>query len=320
MPAQRNDEEWIALISAFLINPKVPENPVDDPDLLHNKDFQKLLRYVSELRELSAALSKGDLQKFVFSKGFVLSNMKALQSHLRHLAWQTKQVAEGDFSQRVEFLGDFSESFNEMTTRLQDSTLELQRLANMDFLTQIPNRRSAMMYLDQLFSLFKRTQRTFSVLIFDIDFFKHVNDTYGHDAGDLVLKATSQVLRGSFRESDMFCRLGGEEFIAILPETDLEGATIISERARTALANSPIEISEGKNVFRTVSIGASQAMLEDQNYNSIIIRSDSALYAAKESGRNKTCTEPPMDVEAYFQKWSMRADSGKMTRESAAER
>jgi diguanylate cyclase (GGDEF)-like protein len=297
MSLQRGDNEWIELVSLLLHSAKIPDEIDLDPDLKENKNFQKLLRSITDLRDLSYALSKGNLHMFAYSKGFILSNLKALQANLRHLTWQTKQVAEGDFTQRVEFLGEFSDSFNEMASKLQKNTLELERLANVDFLTQVPNRRSAMQYLEQIFRLYKNTGRPFSILMFDIDFFKQINDDYGHDAGDRVLSKFSLTLKTVFRESDIFCRLGGEEFIAILPETLIEGAIVIAERSRMIIADTEFSDTEGVSLKTTVSVGTSQVHPEDESFTSVVVRSDEALYKAKRNGRNRTCANPDLDVE-----------------------
>ncbi|MDR0425342.1 MAG: GGDEF domain-containing protein [Clostridiales Family XIII bacterium] len=297
MSSQRSDNEWIALISTLLTAPKIPDDLCMDPGLAENPNFQKLYGYINDLRALSAALAHGDLQMFAYTKGYILSNMKALQANLRHLTWQTKQVAEGDFSQRAEFLGEFSDSFNEMTIKLHQNQLELERLANVDFLTQIPNRRSAMQFLEQLFLLYKRSFRAFSIMSIDIDNFKNVNDTYGHDVGDRVLKHVSSTLKDVFRASDVFCRIGGEEFLAVLPETGLAGAVCIAERIRTVLEKSELEIEMGPPLKQTISIGVSQVLPGDDKYNDVIIRSDNALYMAKENGRNRVYTNPYEDVD-----------------------
>ena len=297
MHSQRSDEDWIDLVDMLLTSKKIPEELEVDSELKSNKEFQKLLNGIKDLRDLSYALSRGDLHMFAYSKGFILSNLKALQANLRHLTWQTKRVSEGDFSQKVEFLGDFSDSFNEMAVKLQKNTLELERMAYIDVLMQIPNRRSAIQYLDHIFSLYKRNQRVFSILILDIDFFKNVNDTYGHEAGDVVLKRISQIAKKVFRESDIFCRLGGEEFIAILPETPLEGAVMIAERVRKTIMDTPIEL-EGEGLLNcTVCVGISQVYPEDEAYSAVMARSDEALYQAKKTGRNKTCSKPELDVD-----------------------
>jgi diguanylate cyclase (GGDEF)-like protein len=301
MSSQRSDNEWIALISTLLTAPKIPDDLCMDPGLAENPNFQKLYGYINDLRALSAALAHGDLQMFAYTKGYILSNMKALQANLRHLTWQTKQVAEGDFSQRAEFLGEFSDSFNEMTIKLHQNHLELERLANVDYLTQIPNRRSAMQFLEQLFLLFKRSFRTFSVMSIDIDNFKSVNDTYGHDVGDRVLKHVSLTLKDVFRASDVFCRIGGEEFLAVLPETNLGGAVCIAERLRSVLEKSDTDIGAARPLKQTISVGVSQVLPGDDKYNDVIIRSDNALYMAKENGRNRVYTNPYEDIDKLMQ-------------------
>ncbi|MDR1893230.1 MAG: cell wall metabolism sensor histidine kinase WalK, partial [Spirochaetales bacterium] len=100
--------------------------------------FLDLLAFIKDLRELSFALSRGNLQKFVASRGFILSNLKALQSNLRHLTWQAQRVADGDFSQKVDYLGEFSASFNEMTEKLKEAKAQLTAIASVDTLTQVP--------------------------------------------------------------------------------------------------------------------------------------------------------------------------------------
>jgi diguanylate cyclase (GGDEF)-like protein len=289
MPSQRTDEEWIHLIHTLLTSVKIPDDLEIDPELVENPHFKKLWGFLEDLRALSHALSRGDLQKFTYSKGFVLSNLKALQANLRHLTWQTKRVADGDFSQRVEFLGEFSESFNEMTEKLEKITETLVHLASVDFLTQLPNRRAAMRSLEQIHMMFKRYKRPYCIAMFDIDHFKSVNDTYGHEAGDKVLQSVGAIMRGLFREADMFARFGGEEFIAILPETDVCGAITLAEKVRAAIASADIELPDGTILRKTVSTGIAEASLSDSDFLQIITRSDEALYEAKSNGRNMVC-------------------------------
>jgi diguanylate cyclase (GGDEF)-like protein len=287
----------------MLASIKLPEDMEIDPDLAENPNFKKLWAFLEDLRGLSYALSKGDLHKFSYSKGFVLSNLKALQANLRHLTWQTKQVADGDFSQRVEFLGDFSDSFNEMTEKLEKSTETLLRLASIDFLTQLPNRRMAIRSIEGIHALFKRHGRPYCILMFDVDHFKAVNDSYGHDAGDKVLQTVGAVMRGLFRETDVFARFGGEEFIAVLPETEINGAFVLAEKIRLTLASSPIELHDGTILYKTISVGIAEASLDDGDFSKIIARSDEALYEAKESGRNRV--------------YAFQADGTRLTKENA---
>ena len=172
-----------------------------------------------------------------------------------------------------------------MAKKLEKSTEALIQLANVDFLTQLPNRRTAMRSLEQIHALFKRHGRPYCVAMFDIDHFKSVNDTYGHDAGDRVLQSMSAAMRVLFRETDVFARFGGEEFIAILPETDICGAITLAEKVRTALASNAIELQSGTVLHKTVSIGLAEASTDDTDVSKVIVRSDKALYG--EGGRPK---------------------------------
>ncbi len=281
--------EVIALFRTLLTVADLPEDLVVDKALLEDPEFKKLYAYILDLRELSEALCKGDLKKFVFSKGYILSSLKALQSNLRHLTWQTQKIAEGDFSHRVDFLGDFSDSFNEMTRKLRDSSIQLHRLASVDVLTRVPNRLALEQFLTDSFCKARLENTPLCVLMIDIDFFKAVNDTYGHIVGDKVLVKISKILHQQFRMSDIFARYGGEEFVAGLPGTNLDAAIRIAQRARAAVEASPLELDDFPPLDVTVSIGVSEIKEEDIEYTDIIRRSDEALYQAKREGRNRVC-------------------------------
>ena len=285
------DKKLLQLISDLLCNPHLPEEIKIDPHLAADPDFQKIYTYIFALRDLSAALRSGDLQLFVGGKGFVLANLKALQSNLRHLTWQAKKVAEGDFSQRVEFLGEFSEAFNEMIDNLRDNSIQLHKLASLDGLTQLYNRTSVDDFLADTFEKARSNDAPLSVLLFDIDHFKAVNDNYGHSVGDQVLIKVSDVLKKQFRSTDMLARYGGEEFIAVLPDTKVEVAKNVGNRALEALRETVIDIEDGRSIRITVSAGVSNRMPEDVSYEDIVKRSDVALYTAKNSGRDCLCAE-----------------------------
>jgi len=294
--AQDNDDSKRPISTDELLNylwmlmamPKLPEGS-EMSERIGEEDvtLRKIIRYLMDLRDLSGALSKGDLDKLVYSKGYMLSNLKALQSNLRHLTWQTKKIADGDFTQKVDFLGEFSDSFNEMTAKLKSYSERLKFQANIDQLTQLPNRHFLMPFLSKCFDRFRRDGEDFSVLIMDIDHFKKVNDTYGHIAGDKVLTHLSELLNGKFRSSDVFTRYGGEEFLAVLINTQMDDALIIAERARQAVESAIIHIADDQSISVSVSIGVSQTMPDDPDFYAIIKRSDEALYAAKNGGRNQ---------------------------------
>jgi two-component system cell cycle response regulator len=130
------------------------------------------------------------------------------------------------------------------------------------------------------------------VLVLDIDFFKSVNDTYGHDAGDDVLREFAIRVRKSIRGIDLACRLGGEEFVVVMPETDMAVAATVAERLRRRIATEPFPIEQGKrSIDVTISIGLAALENVDDTSANILKRADQALYRAKRDGRNRVVAD-----------------------------
>lgn len=176
---------------------------------------------------------------------------------------------------------------------LQDITEEkqheeyLKEISAKDHLTSIFNRRYITERLDAEIKLLRRTKnRTFSLIMYDIDHFKNINDTYGHDVGDEVLKNVTSIVRDRIRKSDVHGRWGGEEFLLILPETSLLKASYLAEELRGIIENS--KIIEQQKI--TVSFGVTQSRIDD-TVDSILKRVDDLLYEAKKQGRNRVCSE-----------------------------
>jgi diguanylate cyclase (GGDEF)-like protein len=167
--------------------------------------------------------------------------------------------------------------------------LDVLQSALHDELTGLGNRSALMPTLHRDMELAKRHGSPFSVLAFDIDFFKSINDTYGHLAGDAYLRAFAQSLKETLRESDMIYRSGGEEFIAILANTDTEGAKILAERLCQKLGELQCDYQD-QILQTTTSIGIACLKAEDTE-TTLLDRADKALYQAKNSGRNRVCTE-----------------------------
>ena len=128
-----------------------------------------------------------------------------------------------------------------------------------------------------------------SVLMLDIDYFKSVNDTYGHQVGDIVLQVLSKVCQDTLRQVDIAGRLGGEEFAVILPETTNTEALEVAERLREAVANMEVKMPVGLPMHFTVSIGVTSLQDKNINLDMLLNQADKALYEAKETGRNKVC-------------------------------
>ncbi|MGE5469051.1 MAG: diguanylate cyclase [Ignavibacteria bacterium] len=171
----------------------------------------------------------------------------------------------------------------ERTEALEAAIQESERLARRDALTGLQNRLSANERLRAEFLRLKRTGRAYAVLLLDIDHFKRINDSYGHEAGDQVLRQVARVLAAGTRETDFAGRFGGEEFLLLLPETDPEGALAAAEKIRAAVAEAEEATARGV----TVSIGVAGAALEDGNEDDAVRRADRALYDAKARGRNR---------------------------------
>lgn len=173
------------------------------------------------------------------------------------------------------------------TDFLRDQIEESFQLAITDGLTGLHNRRFMEIHLATLLCDAVRTGRELSILMTDIDHFKEINDTYGHDIGDFVLKNFAERLRRNTRQSDLVCRMGGEEFLLIMPNTGLSGAYRIGERLRTRIASEPFQTGEGTRVRVTASVGIAALDGESETPESLLKRADNALYAAKRRGRNR---------------------------------
>ncbi|MFP5502288.1 MAG: GGDEF domain-containing protein, partial [Candidatus Sericytochromatia bacterium] len=154
-----------------------------------------------------------------------------------------------------------------------------------DPLTGLLNRRTLDDALMRMVAFARRSGHPLSLLMLDLDHFKRVNDTHGHEAGDAVLKAFASVLSGSLRASDMAVRYGGEEFLAVLPDTGTDAALGVAEKLRRAVEN--LAIPMGEAVVRpTVSIGVA-TLAAGESGEALIGRADRALYRAKGEGRNR---------------------------------
>ncbi len=162
---------------------------------------------------------------------------------------------------------------------------EIYRLTTVDGLTQIFNKRYFMETLEREISRAQRYQRSLSLIMFDLDHFKSVNDTYGHLAGDYVLKHLASVIKNRIRREDVIARYGGEEFAIILPEIDHENALVFAEKIRRLVERTQFNF-ENTPLPITISVGVATATADVTGPDELIRRSDEKLYEAKASGRN----------------------------------
>lgn len=281
---------------AILLQGKIPEKiDIEKLDNESEHKFGEILNQVidsiQEIHEFIIPLSRGELQDIRVQAGnFLASPFKELHSSLLHLTWQAKQVANGDYKQRVDFMGDFSEAFNSMIISLDHYEKRLKRQAVFDALTGIPNHRGFLETISKEFKRSRRDQQPLSIIMCDIDNFKAYNDTYGHSSGDLCLKKVAQTINNTLKRPVDFCaRYGGEEFVVILPNTALDGAMQLAEKIRLNIEGMGIKNKKSlPTQIVTLSLGV--ATSEDTtlvSHEELIKCADMGLYKAKEQGRNQ---------------------------------
>ena len=303
--------------------------PATLPEPLNsNAELRQFYTDIVELREFILAIAQGDFSYSPSTRGYLAGALKTLQAGLRHLTWQTQMIAQGDFSHRVDFMGEFSNAFNAMVVRLEASVQELNQ-ANQDLLHEIEERKKIEAALrkseenykllsitDPLTDLFNR--RYFyelaltefdrssrhllqvAIIIYDLDDFKNINDSFGHIAGDTALKHIAALSVNEVRKIDVLARYGGEEFICLLPETGLQKACLVAERIRFALESNPL-VYQGNTISVTASFGVAaieQNIDATESYmghvQRIIKQADEALYRGKTAGKNRVIAAPPV--------------------------
>ncbi|MED5490969.1 MAG: diguanylate cyclase [Pseudomonadota bacterium] len=170
--------------------------------------------------------------------------------------------------------------------QLESANTKLQELALRDGLTGLLNRRYWESCLEREFARHQRYDNPVSLVIFDIDHFKRVNDTYGHQTGDEVIRATARITSQLVRETDFAGRYGGEEFVVLLPGTTLDGAAQFAERLRSTIERQQLDY-QGSPLTFTISLGVATLADDMAGYQALLERADKALYQSKEGGRNR---------------------------------
>lgn len=184
---------------------------------------------------------------------------------------------------------DYQQQLNEAQKKLKEQEQILEKLSrdvNTDFLTQVNNRAAFDRRLSEEFARYKRYGHIFSIILMDLDHFKEINDTYGHLAGDRILRAVASLLNDEKRASDFLARYGGEEFALILPGIDLNSALIVADKLRTKVENTTFRY-ENYSIHLSLSAGVTEISLEDQTPTDVLKRVDDATYEAKNKGRNQ---------------------------------
>ena len=188
----------------------------------------------------------------------------------------------------------YTRKITEYENSLKQKNSKLNLLASTDYLTGIMNRRIFNEISKHYFKTAQRDDFHLTLLLLDLDNFKHINDTYGHQAGDMLLKHFTETIEHNLRTSDIFARIGGEEFAILISKTNADNAYLFAEKIRKKIENISMEY-ENQYIFITTSIGMTQNCKTDNDFDDIFFRADMALYKAKNEGRNQTCYIPPSD-------------------------
>jgi len=227
---------------------------------------------------------------FVFS---LWLNNRVLIRPVVSLIRSTNLFAAGDLKQQAtvfaeDELGNLTRDINKMATSLDGLYTQMAILAKTDQLTGLMNRHGFEEIQAREVSSAKRYGSPLSLAIFDIDHFKEVNDNYGHDVGDEVIRAVANACKQVFRDCDYSFRYGGEEFVVLMPQTDINSAMLAVERLRKAVETMTVEAPGGRALSVTVSAGISAYRKDDEAGTLQVKQADEALYKAKESGRNRS--------------------------------
>ena len=252
-----------------------------------SKGFGWILFNEYKSDELFAPLNRLNKKLFILAIGMALLSLvvsyviaETISRPIVRLKNLAHDIGEGKLETKIDV--NTRDEVGELASVLGLMTDELKRRATIDHLTQVYNRSKLDEIMPMEMDRARRYQRVMSVAILDIDFFKKVNDVYGHSAGDNVLKAIADIVKANLRKTSYLFRLGGEEFLVVIPEVDLNGACIMAERIRKEIEDYRFETVGTV----TASFGVAQ-LNDDDTIDSLLRRADTALYKAKGNGRNR---------------------------------
>ncbi len=258
----------------------------------------ELVARLAEVERLKHRIFIFNTAIFVLGTGMVLvigaSLAQSILRPLEQLRAGAERFAAGDLGHRLppageDELGRLSAAFNAMARQLDRERGDLRELSARDPLTGLYNHREFYSLLQMELERSRRYRHPLALLMLDLDFFKQVNDTYGHMAGDEVLCAVAALMRHELRLVDHVARYGGEEFAAILPETAADEALAIARRIRQSVAARPLAVTGTGGVALTVSIGVALFPDDADSDAALVRQADQALYRAKAEGRNRVC-------------------------------
>jgi len=250
---------------------------------------KRLTRPLDELTDEVDSIGRGSTGAITSHRGGS-SDVRRLSTAIRSLLRRvgTAEDAQHEAEREIDTM---QARMEEKTRTLGEHISTLQQLADTDPLTRLLNRRAFMVFAGDAMNYFRRYSRDICILVIDIDFFKRVNDSYGHGAGDDVIEFVGLAIQSEIRTTDKVARFGGEEFVVLLRETDLGNATMLAERMRQHIASSVVHARGHTEINVTASIGLAMAQRDDRDIADVIERADRALYVAKTTGRNRVVSD-----------------------------
>jgi len=229
---------------------------------------------------IDTGMSAADAYKQVskMQEGATGPLLSALNGLFQQVSERNKKLIELNFT--------LEEKVKERTRELHDANLYLEVLAHTDILTDLPNRRRTMQFLEQAWIESCKRKTPLVCIMIDADGFKQVNDQYGHDAGDYVLRELSKCLINSFRTDDFVARLGGDEFMVVLQNTDLVGGKNVAENVRATVSN--MKVRTNNEIWKgSISVGVAERSSKMVSYDELIKAADKAVYLSKSNGKNR---------------------------------
>lgn len=274
------DDELQQVDSVYAVRDRLPSLELDLWYLIPEANF------LASLIELKNRVIVATIIILWASIWVVLIIAHQISRPIRHLSQATEDMQKSDYSVPLEF-SNSGDEIGDLGQRFEDMRGHIEGLIFKDPLSNLYNRRYLMHALESEISKASRHQQPMSCLMMDLDHFKQVNDTYGHQCGDEVIKQAAAHVQGMLRDYDICARYGGEEFVVILPMTDTKTAYQVAERIRQAVDQLEIEW-EGQTYSPTISVGVSQLQTDADDPGLAMINcADEALYRAKHGGRNR---------------------------------
>jgi diguanylate cyclase len=268
--------KWMELHSNIPADQIIGHSIFDFFPNLNNQSFSRSLKYVLNFGNYYFFSQKLHHYLFPFKPVSYLS----VDIDYMQQSCNMGQLVDGESSTRYVYI-----TVHDVTeiTVYEKTLIEMN---TRDSLTGVYNRKFLESQLRNELKRFKRAQRPFGLIMFDIDFFKKINDTYGHQCGDYVLKSLASAVSSTIRGTDILARYGGEEFFCLLPETDIDSATHVAETLRIAVENRTFTF-QNTPIQITISLGVTAMHPEIESPEALIKKADDALYEAKRTGRNK---------------------------------